>query len=181
MHSKLLLIILLITIPSCSVVKRQYGNISPEHHQEYSLTNYHQVLNHMGAPDSIAILNDAFIFTYHSVIINEPQFGLTLPYYDLFKFNLGSATAKNNYYFYAFDLLGNCINLSKYKWQNDLGNGSSIGLIFVVEETVDLTNFKAAQKANSWGKNLLIDKGLAELSLEEIILGNRIDLIGQSF
>jgi len=182
MHSKLLFIILLVLLPSCSIVKRQYGhNPSPKHQQEYPLTNYHQVLDQMGAPDSIAILNDAFIFTYHSVVINEPQFGINIPFFDLIKFNLGNATAKHSYYFYAFNLSGNCINLSRYKWKNELGNGSSIGLIFIVEETVDLTNFKAEHEANLWGKSLLIDKGLAEFSLEEIILGNRIGLIGQSF
>jgi len=181
-YPKLLIIVLLVLLPSCSIVKRQYGyDFPPDKSNKFSPINYHQVFELMGAPDSIAILNDAYIFTYHRVAINEPQFGFNIPYFDLIKLNLGKATAQHSYYFFAFRLSGDSINLSQYKWKNKLGRGSSIGLIFVVEETVDLTNFKASHEADLWGRNLLIDKGLAEFSLEEIILGNRIDLIGQSF
>ena len=179
---RLLVLIAIIQLSACSIVTRQYGEVITSKANPSSLIeNYHQVLQNMGAPDTVAVLNDAFIFAYHSVSITEPQFGITIPYYDLFKLNLGSATAKHNYYFYAFDLQGQSINLSQYHWQNELGDGSTIGLIFVVEETVDLSHFKAPKEASLWGKQLLINKELAEFSFEEIITGNRLDLFGQTF
>ncbi len=179
MLTKLALCILVLQLSACSVVKRQYDFIEPV--KKFSPKDYHQVLTTMGAPSSVAVLNDSFIFAYHSVTIKEPQFGLTIPYYDLFKFNLGSATAKHNYHFYAFNFDGTSINLSQLSWQNQLGDGTSIGLIFVVEETVDLSNFDTPKETSLWGKNLLIDKDLAELNFQEVILGKRLDLIGQSF
>ncbi len=143
--------------------------------------NSHDVLQKMGAPDSIAVLNDAFIFAYHSVSINEPQLGLAIPSFDFFKLTLGSATANHNYHFYAFTLDGNIVNLQNSHWQNTLGESSSFGLIFIVEETVDLASFEVPRASNLWGQSLLLDKALVELSFEEIILAKRLDLVGQSY
>lgn len=182
MVMKFIVLIVILQLSACSIVKRQYGDvIANEQSTSVSPKDYHQLLLDMGAPDTVAVLNDAFIFAYHSVTIREPQFGITIPYYDLFKLNLGSATARHNYHFYAFDLMGNSINLSQFNWHNELGDGSAIGLIFIVEETVDLSHFKAPKEANLWGKQLLIDKELAEFSFAEIIAGNRLDLFGQTF
>lgn len=169
----------LLMLTSCSVVKRQYGHV--ETVKPFSPRDYHEVLTQMGAPDSIAVLNDAFIFAYHSVAINEPQVGLTIPSFDFFKFTLGSATAVHNYHFYAFSLAGNIINLQKNNWQNSLGESSTIGLIFVVEETVDLASFEARRATNLWGERLLLDINLVEVSFEEIVLAKRLDLIGQDY
>jgi len=169
----------LLLLTSCSVVKRQYGHV--EKIAPFSPENYHDVLTQMGAPDSIAILNDAFIFAYHSVAINEPQLGLAIPSFDFFKFTLGSATATHHYHFYAFSLQGNVINLQKNHWKNALGESSAIGLVFVVEETVDLENFEVRRAANVWGERLLLDINLIEVSFEDIVLAKRLDLIGQDY
>ena len=169
----------LLMLPACSIVKRQYGFVEPV--QAFAPTDYHQVLAKMGAPDSIAVLNDAFIFAYHSVAIDEPQLGLAIPSFDFFKFTLGSATATHHYHFFAFSLQGEVINLQHNNWQNALGDSSSIGLIFVVEETVDLASFELGRAANLWGQYLLLDTNLVELSFGEIILAKRLDLIGQAY
>ncbi|WP_157443206.1 hypothetical protein [Colwellia piezophila] len=169
----------LVLLTSCSMVKRQYGYVATV--PAFSPKNYHDVLTQMGAPDSIAVLNDAFIFAYHSVTIDEPQLGLAIPSFDFFKFTLGSATATHNYHFYAFSLQGDTINLQQNHWQNTLGDSSSIGLIFVVEETVDLASFETKRAANVWGERLLLDINLIEISFEEIVLGKRLDLIGQDY
>ena len=79
------------------MVKRQYGHV--ESVKAFSPKNYHEVLITMSAPDSVAVLNDAFIFAYHSVAINEPQLGLAIPSFDFFKFTLGSATTTHHYHF----------------------------------------------------------------------------------
>ena len=171
--------ICLLMLTSCSVIKRQYGHVAAV--PAFSPKDYHQVLDKMGAPDSIAVLNDAFIFAYHSVAIDEPQFGLAIPSFDIFKFTLGSATAVHHYHFYAFSLQGNVINLQTNHWQSALGDSSSIGLIFVVEETVDLASFEVRRAANLWGERLLFDTNLIEFSFEEIILAKRLDLIGQDY
>ena len=169
----------LLMLTSCSVIKRQYGHVATV--PAFSPKNYHQVLAKMGAPDSIAVLNDAFIFSYHSVAINEPQLGIAIPSFDFFKFTLGSATATHQYHFYAFTLTGDVINLQKNQWQNALGDSSYIALIFVVEETVDLASFEARRAVNFWGERLLFDTNLIEFSFEEIILAKRLDLIGQDY
>ena len=166
-------------LTSCSVVKRQYGHV--ESVKAFSPKNYHEVLTTMGAPDSIAVLNDAFIFAYHSVAINEPQLGLAIPSFDFFKFTLGSATATHHYHFYAFSLQGKVINLHKNHWKNALGESSAIGLVFVVEETVDLESFEVRRAANVWGERLLLDINLIEVSFEDIVLAKRLDLIGQDY
>lgn len=182
MPKKLLTIILLLSLSACTMVKRQYGHdLSSKNHDASSLKSYHNVLDNMGAPDSVAVLNDSYIFAYHNVVIDEPQFGLNIPYYDLFKINLGVATAKHNYHFFAFDYEGNTINLSQFGWSNNLGSGSSLGFVFVVEETVDLSKFTIEKEASLWGKNLLLDKELAEFDLTDIVLGKRLDLHGQNF
>ncbi len=169
----------LLVLTSCSIVKRQYGHV--ESVKAFSPKNYHEVLTKMGAPDSVAVLNDAFIFAYHSVAINEPQLGLAIPSFDFFKFTLGSATATHHYHFYAFSLQGNVINLRKNHWKNALGESSAIGLVFVVEETVDLTNFEVPRATNLWGQRLLINKSLSEIDFEDIVLAKRLDLIGQDY
>ena len=176
---KIASLLCLLMLTSCSVVKRQYGHV--ETVKSFSPKHYHEVLTQMGAPDSIAVLNDAFIFAYHSVDIDEPQLGLAIPYYDLFKFTLGTATAHHNYHFYAFTLQGDIINLQHNHWQNALGDSSSIGLFFVVEETVDLASFEVPRSANFWGQSLLLDKNLSELDFREIVLAKRLDLIGQEY
>jgi hypothetical protein len=176
---RLLSLLGLLALPSCSIIKRQYGHIPTV--EAFAPSNYHQVLAELGAPDSIAVLNDAFIFAYHSVDIDEPQLGLAIPYYDLFKFTLGTATAHHNYHFYAFTLQGDIINLQHNHWQNALGDSSSIGLFFVVEETVDLASFEVPRSANFWGQSLLLDKNLSELDFREIVLAKRLDLIGQEY
>ncbi len=176
---KIISLLCLLMLSSCSVVKRQYGHV--ETVKPFSPTDYHQVLTQMGAPDSIAVLNDAFIFAYHSVAIDEPQLGLAIPSFDFFKFTLGSATATHHYHFYAFNLKGNIVNLQKNHWQNSLGESTSFGLIFVVEETVDLASFDVRRAANQWGERLLFDINLIEFSFEEIILAKRLDLIGQNY
>jgi len=169
----------LVTLPSCSIVKRQYGYVEPV--TAFTPQNSHDVLQKMGAPDSIAVLNDAFIFAYHSISIDEPQLGLAIPSFDFFKFTLGAATASHNYHFYAFTLEGKIINLQENRWQNALGDSSAIGLIFVVEETVDLASFEVPRATNLWGQSLLLDKTLVEISFEDIILAKRLDLIGQDY
>lgn len=176
---KIASLLCLLMLTSCSVVKRQYGHV--ETVKSFSPKHYHEVLTQMGAPDSIAVLNDAFIFAYHSVAINEPQFGLAIPSFDFFKFTLGSATATHHYHFYAFSLQGDVINLQTNHWQNALGESSSIGLIFVVEETVDLASFEVKRAANLWGERLLFDINLIEVSFEDIVLAKRLDLIGQDY
>ncbi len=180
-HSTLFIISLfcLVTLPACSIVKRQYGYVEPV--ASFTPTNSHDVLQKMGAPDSIAVLNDAFIFAYHSISIDEPQLGLAIPSFDFFKFTLGSATASHNYHFFAFTLEGKVINLQDNRWQNALGDSSAIGLIFVVEETVDLASFEVPRATNLWGQSLLLDKSLLEISFEDIILAKRLDLIGQDY
>ncbi|KGJ92283.1 hypothetical protein [Colwellia psychrerythraea] len=175
----LLSLLCLLMLTSCSMVKRQYGHVGTV--KPFSPKDYHQVLTTMGAPDSIAVLNDAFIFAYHSVTIDEPQLGLAIPSFDFFKFTLGSATAIHNYHFYAFSLQGKTINLQQNYWQNALGDSSTIGLIFVVEETVDLTSFETPRAANLWGERLLFDIDLIEFSFQDIILARRLDLIGQDY
>ena len=169
----------LVLLTSCSMVKRQYGHV--ETVAAFTPKNYHEVLTQMGAPDSIAVLNDAFIFAYHSVTIDEPQLGLAIPSFDFFKFTLGSATAVHNYHFYAFSLQGDTLNLKQNNWQNALGDSSSIGLIFVVEETVDLASFETKRAANVWGERLLLDINLIEFPFQEIVLAKRLDLIGQDY
>jgi hypothetical protein len=169
----------LLVLTSCSIVKRQYGHVEPV--KAFSPKNYHEVLTQMGAPDSVAILNDAFVFAYHSVLIDEPQLGLTIPNFDLFKFTLGSATATHYYHFYSFSLQGKVINLQKNHWQQALGESSAIELIFMVEETVDLANFEVPRATNLWGQRLLINKSLNEITFEEIVLAKRLDLIGQDY
>jgi len=161
------------------MVKRQYGYV--EAIESFLPRDYHEVLQQIGAPDSVAVLNDAFIFAYHSVSIDEPQLGLAIPAFDLFKFTLGSATATHNYHFYAFTLHGDIINLQKTHWQNSLGESSSFGLIFVVEETVDLESFEVPRATNLWGQSLLLETNLIEFSFEDIILAKRLDLIGQDY
>ena len=64
-------------------------------------------------------------------------------------------------------------------WKNALGESSTIGLIFVVEETVDLSSFEVRRAANLWGERLLFDIDLIEFSFEEIVLAKHLDLIGQ--
>ncbi len=180
-HSAIVIMTLLclIVLPACSIVKRQYGYVEPA--TTFSPMNSHDVLQQMGAPDSIAVLNDAFIFAYHSVSINEPQLGLVIPTFDFFKLTRGSAIASHNYHFYAFSLDGDIINLQNSHWQNTLGESSSFGLIFIVEETVDLASFEIPRASNLWGQSLLLDKSLVEVSFEEIILAKRLDLVGQSY
>lgn len=175
----LLAIVVLFTLSSCSIIKRQYGHI--EQVEDFSPKNYHDVMLALGAPDSIAVLNDAFVFAYHSVKIDEPQLGLTIPYYDLFKLNLGTATAIHNYHFYAFSLQGDVILFKNNRWQNALGESSSVGLFFVVEETVDMTSFEVPRAANLWGQQLLIEQNLIDFSFDDIILAKRLDLIGQEY
>jgi len=161
------------------MVKRQYGYVEPI--ERFSPNDYHQVLHTLGAPDSVAVLNDAFVFAYHSVSIHEPQLGLAIPAFDLFKLTLGSATAIHNYHFYAFTLQGDIINLQKTHWQNSLGDSSSLGLIFVIEETVDLASFEVPRSTNLWGQGLLLETNLIEFSFEDIILAKRLDLIGHDY
>jgi hypothetical protein len=175
----LLSLFLLTLLTSCSLVKRQYGNVVSV--ESFSPKDYHEVLQKIGAPDSVAVLNDAFIFAYHSVSIDEPQLGLSIPTFDFFKFTLGSATAIHNYHFYAFTLYGDIINLQQTHWQNSLGDSSSFGLIFVVEETIDLESFEVPRAANLWGQSLLLETNLIEFSFEDIILAKRLDLIGQDY
>jgi len=94
---------------------------------------------------------------------------------------LGSAIATHQYHFYAFSLYGDTINLQQGNWQNALGNSSSIGLIFIVEETFNLSSFQVPQAANLWGELLLFDINFIEYSFEEIILAKQFDLMGQPY
>jgi len=177
----LFLLTLTLLMSACSVVERQYGYIESQP-KKYSPTNYHEVLTNMGAPDSIATLDDHFVFVYHSIFIIEPQIGFTIPNSELFKFSMGKATAKHTYHFYAFNLNGNIINDRQFFWHNNLGDGSALGFVFSVDETVDLTVFRDAREANLWGKQLLLKKAIiAEHNLDEVILGKRLDVVGQSF
>ncbi len=143
--------------------------------------NSHDVLQKMDVPDSIAVLNDAFIFAYHSVSINEPQLGFAIPSFDFYKLTLGSAIANHNYHFYAFTLDGDIVNLQNSHWQITLGDSSFFGLIFVVGETVGLASFEVNRASNLWEQSLLLDKALIEVSFEEIISAKRLDLVGQSY
>jgi hypothetical protein len=170
---------ILLVLPSCTIIKRQYGYVEPS--SAYIPKSNCDVLQKMGAPDSVAVLNDAYIFAYYSITINEPQLGLAIPSFDFLKFTLGSATANHSYHFYAFTLEGKIINLQNSHWQNALGDSSSFGLIFVIEETIDLANFEVPRATNLWGQAILLDKPLLDISFEDIILAKRLDLIGQNY
>ncbi len=109
----------------------QDGYVDPA--TTFSPMNSHDVLQKMDVPDSIAVLNDAFIFAYRSVSINEPQLGFAIPSFDFFKLTVGSAIANHNYHFYAFTLDGDIVNLQNSHLQITLRERSSFGLIFVLK------------------------------------------------
>jgi len=163
---------------SCTIVQYEFGEAPKV--ESVRLNTYHDVLELYGAPDSLATVGDNLIFTYHSVKIVEPQLGLFIPSLDIFKYSWGKATATHTYLFYAFSEDGTLLNEGKSIWQNDLGNGSAFGVVFVVDETVDMSVYEETREVHLWGKQLLIPLNNAEESTHQVISGERIDIVGQS-
>ena len=163
---------------SCTIVEYKFGEVP--NIEATVPNNYQDVLASHGAPDSIATVGDNLIFTYHSVEIFEPQLGLVIPSLDLFKYSWGRATATHTYLFYAFSSDGSLLSMGDRTWNNDLGNGSAFGVVFVVDETVDMSVYEEEREVHLWGKQLLVPVNNAEETTHQVISGERFDLVGQS-
>ena len=168
-----------VLLSGCSFIDSQYGYVPDV--PPLSPQSYHEVLAHLGAPDTIAVVDNKIALVYHSIKINEPQLGLAVWGADWLKFSMGDAVATHDFRYYSFGAEGEPAGSVEKKWSNPLGEGSALGIIFTAAETIDQSRFRDAREALLWGNKLLQNPELAENSMNEIIEGKRLDIVGQRF
>jgi len=163
----------------CSFIDSQYGYVPDA--PPLNPKSYHDVLTHLGAPDTIAVVDNNVALVYHSIKINEPQLGFAIWGVEWIKFSIGDAIATHHFRYYSFGREGESIGSVEKSWTNPLGEGSALGVIFAAAETIDQSRFREARDAMLWGKKLLLHPEVAEHSMDEIIEGKRLDIVGQIF
>lgn len=166
-------------LTGCSFVDSQYSYVPDA--PPLSPKNYHEVLTHLGAPDTISVIDNKIALVYHSIKITEPQLGLSIRGMKWLKFSMGDAIATYNFRYYSFGTNGEPTGAVEKTWTNPLGKGSALGIIFNTAETIDQGRFRERREALLWGKKLLLHPDGAENSTDKIIEGKRLDIIGQEF
>ncbi|WP_237444466.1 hypothetical protein [Sinobacterium norvegicum] len=180
---RLVLILLLTLLTSCSFISHQYGH-TPKIVDSAQLDTYHQVLQQLGAPDSVATKDGRMAFIYQQINIDEPQLAFSLWPSSGVQLNYGNANAQTHYVFFVFDSDGNTTAHAEKTWHHDMGDGLSVGLFFQVEETVDQARLQRTRSALQWGRTLLDNSVITQQALTAVgatdtIGADKIELIGQ--
>jgi hypothetical protein len=173
-----LIVTAIIGLNGCTIVDKRYGQ------QPDSLSHandYHQVLTQLGAPTSVGHNQKGFMFLYHSLSVSEPQLGIGIPGTKWIKLNWGEAKAHHSLHWYLFTHDGALVLRGEKSWNNALGTGIGMGMIFSVVEAVDQSRFQVQSHQLLWGKQLLEPFDIEEYDDREITEGKRLEIIGQNF
>jgi len=124
----------------------------PAHQPDYA-----DVLAALGPPASISALDSGMVFQYEYTQVREAQFGISLNYswLKLFKFVLARGWNERKVLVLLFDEEGRLASHESGSWKVNLGGGSGVQPVFVVNSLVDTSQAESTYPSHEWGAALL--------------------------
>jgi len=120
-------------------------------------TGVDAVVRDLGPPNAITRLPDGFAFLYEHSRMSEFQLGISanLPVIRWFKFVKAWNHLNQESLLLTFDNQGVLRSVGTRKWEESLGGGSAVQILFVAMSLSDVSDFLYPADAHVWGKSLL--------------------------
>ncbi len=159
------LLALLIAVQGCTFIHTQLGSIPSGSILLEDELEYAEVLQALGAPTRIFSHSEGFYFVYEAATISERQLGISFdflesetPVLNHFKLVYARGDVKRSTLLIAFDHEGIRTAHVERNWDEPLGSGKGLQLLFSAMPLVDDSHLRDGAPQNFWGSTLLLDQ-----------------------
>ena len=136
-------------------------------------TKVSTVMNELGPPHQVCRLADGFAFLYEYSRISEFQLGfsMNLPVIRWLKFLKAWNRLNEETLLLTFDQHGILRGTGSRNWEESLGGGGGVQILFMVMSFSDISDFLRPAEAHGWGKTLLQQPTVALNSAQNLRTG----------
>jgi hypothetical protein len=143
----------------CSYFRTEMGQPLPAKANEFAegRTHVETVIHDLGPPNQATRLPDGFAFLYEYTRVTEFQLGISanISFLRWFKFVKAWNRLNQESLVLVFDNQGVLRAAGPGRWEESLGGGSAMQILFAVLSLSDVSEILRPADAHSWGENLL--------------------------
>jgi hypothetical protein len=146
-------------LAGCSSFKTEMGRPLPAQKQEFAegKTRVEAVVHELGPPQQATSLPNGFAFLYEYTRMSEFQLGISVnaAFLRWFKFVKAWNRLNQESLVLTFDNEGVLRGSGLGRWDESLGGGSAVQVLFAVISLSDVADILKPADAHSWGQSLL--------------------------